>query len=188
MSFRTFKKIAAGFALAAAALASGTAQAGILKQYVLDLSGGIFSNDVFGSASNEVRTFSFGETARVIGLSWEVEVGADFPSLLSDLALAVTDGGTGGFVFTPGVNDVNAGSASYAGSSDLVAAAADFTTNVTGDLRFEFFEHFEDNTGADGLWRAGTITVTVEVPEPASLGLAAVALLGLAATARRRRV
>lgn len=187
MRFHTFKKFAAGFALAAAALASSTAQAGILKQYVLDLSGGIFSNDVLGSLSNEVRSHSFGEFAHVVGVSWDVEIGADFPSLLGDMAVAISDGAGTGFALNPSPGDVNSGSAAFAGSADLVANAADFFTNSNGDLSFEFFEYFKDNQGSDGVWRSGSITVTVEVPEPASLGLAAVALLGLAATARRRR-
>ena len=79
------------------------------------------------------------------------------------------------------------GVGSYVGSADLVALGSDFTVGSTGRLFLEFYERFDDFTGAtDGVWRSGSLTVTY-VPEPTSFALAGIALLGLGAASRRSR-
>jgi hypothetical protein len=67
-----------------------------------------------------------------------------------------------------------------------LANGAAFFLGATGRLHFQFFDRFDDYANAaDGMWDRGTLTVTY-VPEPASFGLAALGLFGLAAASRRR--
>jgi len=183
MSFNHVKKTAAAFAVAALALAASTAQA-----YELTLNvAGIESRGEFGDAGNETRFLDLFAGARVTGLSWNVSLFADTPSWLSEISVDFSDGGSAGASLSPGFGDDSSGAGSYTGSADLVALGADFRVGSTGRLFLEFFERFDDFTGAvDGVWRTGSLTVTY-VPEPTSFALAGIALLGLGAASRRAR-
>ena len=177
-------------ALAAAGLASGAAQAEIVE-ITVDLSG-ISSNGAFGDASNTVLSILAASNARVTGIGWETSLFAEFPSFLSEISLDISSAfyASNGLTLTPGFADGFAGAGSYSsnGLVDLVALGADFAIAGDGMLRLEFFDAVDDVVGgADGFWRQGTLTIQYDVPEPASLALAGLALAGAAGATRRRK-
>lgn len=171
------KKCAAGAMLAAAAV---TAQAGYTV--TIDVSG-ISSNDVLGSAANEVRSINAGAQAQLVGLSWDVDLFADSPSWLSEMSVSFNGGRLD---LSPGFADTNSGTGSYIDFSDLVALGLDFNLGNSGMLSLEFHDLFDDLPGADGVWRSGQIILHL-VPEPSTYGLAALGLLGLAMRRRQRQ-
>ena len=182
MNLNQLKRTAVGLAVASAALAAGSAQA---YQMTLNVAG-IESRGAFGDAGNETRFLDLFAGARVTGLAWNVSLFTNSTSWLSEISVDFNDGGAAGVSLSPGFGDDDSGAADYMGSADLVALGSDFTVGASGRLFLEFFESFNDFAGVDGVWRSGTLTVTY-VPEPASFGLAAIALLGLGAASRRRR-
>lgn len=183
MQFNQLKRTAVGLAVVTAALAAGSAQA---YEITLDVAG-IESRDGLGDAGNETRFLDLFAGARVTGLAWNVSLLAIGPfSWLSEISVDLNDGApvSLGVSLSPGIGDDFDGASDYIGSADLGVNA--FNVGASGRLFLEFFESFDDYAGVDGVWRSGTLTVTY-VPEPASFGLAAIALLGLGATSRRRR-
>jgi hypothetical protein len=174
----------AAAAIASAALAAGTAHAGAIT---IDVSGAMSVGEL-GDSGNEIRFVSLATGARVTGISWDVTLIADAPSWLSEMGIDISDNGGAGFQLFPGFGDDSSGSASYSGTFDLVAAGLDFTVGASAQLMLEFFEFLDDDTvSPDGMWaRGSTITVSY-VPEPASFGLAGLALLGAGLATRRRR-
>lgn len=187
MQWQSLTRPVLGLAVAAAALAGASAHA---AQVTLDVSG-IFSNAEFGDASNETRFVSLFTGWRVTGIAWDVTLSTNpdpnFTSWLSEISVDVDDGSGAGFQLSPGFGDNAPGTASYFDSFDLVANGLDFVVGASGSLRFEFFETFDDipNTW-DGVWERGSLTISF-VPEPASFGLAGLALLGAGLASRRRR-
>lgn len=183
MNLNQLKRMVAGLALAGAALAGGTANA---YEVTIDVSG-IESRDDLGAAGNETRFVDLFAHARIIGLAWNVSLETVTPSWLSEISVDLNDGGTAGVTLSPGFGDNVDGAASYSGSADLDALGIAFSVGTSGRLFMEFFETFDDFAGAaDGYWRSGSLTVTY-ASEPASLGLAAIALLGVAGANRRRK-
>ena len=187
MKWQFLNRPAIGLAAVAAAAAMATAPAHAAPaQVTLDVSG-IFSNDELGAAINELRSIGFAVGARITGIAWDVDLFADSPSWLSEISVDLSSDGGVGLSLSPGIGDNFSGTGSYFGAADLVALGLDFAIGASGQLKFEFFETFVDFPGDwDGLWERGTLTVTY-VPEPASFGLAALALLGAGAASRRRK-
>lgn len=187
MGLEALKRSAIGAAVAVAALAAAPAQAGIV---VVDVSL-IFSNDELGNPNNEVLSVAVGAWQNVVKVSWDVELYADSPSWLSELAVDISGVNGNGITLSPGVGVNNSGAQTFVGSFDLMANQLTFQADATGNLRMEFFELFDDFTNAppdnwDGIWRTGSITIET-IPEPATYGLMGVALLGAAFASRRRR-
>lgn len=184
MQWQSLTRSVLGLAVAAAALSGASAHA---AQVTLDVSG-IFSNSTLSDAGNETRQLSFISGTHITGVSWNVTLFADSPSWLSEIAVNVRTDNDEGFELTPGWADGNPGTASYSGSTNLFGSGDDFFIGASGLLKFEFFEHFDDYLGSwDGIWDSGSSITITYVPEPASFGLAGLALLGAGLASRRRR-
>lgn len=187
---RSIARTALAWLVAASATLAGTAQATpALMDYSINVAG-INSNDELGSPINELRFLNIGYGGRVIGLAWGVDLYADVPSWLSEIAVDISNDINQGLSLQPGFGTDSSGSGSFAsmGFIDLVALGADFGIGADGMLRFQFFETFSDFPGTwDGIWERGSLTVRV-VPEPSSLALIMLALVGTGALARRRRI
>ncbi|HRP63690.1 MAG TPA: PEP-CTERM sorting domain-containing protein [Phycisphaerales bacterium] len=173
-------------ALALGAFAQG-ANADLADTYVFDVSG-IFSNDGFGAAINEVFLINLGENAHIVGLDWDVTLFADSPSWRSEMIVTLSDStGLGGINLAPAAGVNSPGTGTYSGSADLVDLGLDFVLGADGLLRLEFWESFVDYAGDwDGIWESGTLTIHYKpIPAPGALALLGVA--GLAGIGRRRR-
>lgn len=152
---------------------------------------GISSWDGLGDPDNFLDFVSLGAgftDYHVIGIGWDVNLTAISPSWLSEIGVNFVEGGV--FLF-PGSGDGFPGSANYSsgGIVDLIGLSLDW--NQASDiLNLEFFEDFDDVADAiEGSWDSGTITIRVErsgaIPEPASIGIAALGVAGF--LVRRRR-
>lgn len=179
-----FKRSAIGTALIAASMMAGTAaHAGVVTFDVA----GISSNAGFGDASNETHFINLFEGARITAISWNVNLSTFSSSWLSEIGVDLSDGSANGFSLFAGIGEDASGSGSFSGSADLIALGTDFYVGSSGKVRLEFFEYLDDViSAADGRWDRGSLTVTY-VPEPSSFALAALALLGVGITTRRRK-
>lgn len=119
---------------------------------------------------------------------------------MSEIGLYFSDSAqSNGVYFTPGFEEPNPGTGSYADSADLIASGLAFEVGADGLLRLEFFEDFNDSSvSPDGIWNFGTITFDVtgdnvpvdpgtDIPEPATGMLMGAGLTLIGFTARRRR-
>ncbi|MDN3918855.1 PEP-CTERM sorting domain-containing protein [Roseateles violae] len=165
-------------------MAAGTAQADTVT---IDI-GGALSNAEFGDASNETRFVDLFSNVHITNVSWNVNLSTFGSSWLSEMGFDLSnDSGSGASLF-PGLGDDSAGSGSYSGSADLVSLGADFFLGADGRLNLQFFEYFDDLIGAaDGIWNRGSSLTVTYVPEPATFGLAAIALLGMGLSSRRKK-
>lgn len=183
-TFNRLKTLFAGLSL----LACTSVFAGTLT---VDVSG-IESHGYIGEPDNTVLTFDVGANSRITGFSFDVNVTAFSPSWLSEIGLMFTGSDQfDGVIFTPGVGEIFSGTGSYADFADLVALGLDFTVGADGILRLEFFEDWDDDFGADGVWNFGTITFeyeseTAAVPEPGSILLLGAGLAMMGYAGRRR--
>lgn len=181
MQFPQFKQGVAGVAVALAALSGGAAHAGVASMSFNV--NGADSIGALGDAANEIRTLFIGAGVRITDLSWNVTLSTQGSSWLSEMGLDFSSADGSGVSLFPGVLDDNPGSASYSDSASL--GSNSFNLGMDGVLTGRFFESFVDTVGqVEGQWR-GSFTVTY-IPEPASYALAALGLLGIAATRRRR--
>jgi len=184
-----------GYALFAAAAVAAAAPASA-AELIVDVAGAQ-SFAAFGAAGNTVRTFNIGANSRITGLAYSVNITAFSPSFLSEAVLAFTGSDTlgDGVFLTPGIDDDNPGTASYADAANLVDLDLDFAVGADGLLRLEWFEDFNDSAiSPDAIWNSGTITVTYEaldtpgaVPEPATWAMLIGGFGMVGGTLRRRR-
>lgn len=156
---------------------------------------GIFSNDGFGSPTNEVFNINVGSNSQITGIGWEVELSAVAPSFLSEIALMFGSSSNSFVQLRPGVGDNNSGNQAYSsgGITDLIGLGIDFSVLADGLLRLEFFETFDNvANAADGRWISGQVSVRYEtnanpVPEPATSGMMLAGLVVAGMVLRRRQ-
>lgn len=192
MFLRSLKSLLVGLSLLACSSAFAV-------PFVVNV-GGVESFGEVGDAGNTVFTLNVGAGSQITSVAYNINVTAYTPSWLSEIGLYFSDSTqSGGIYFTPGFEDPNSGTATYADSVDLVAQELDFTVGADGLLRLEFFEDFDDGSvSPDGIWNFGTITFNVtgdnvpgdpgtDIPEPATGMLMGAGLALMGFTARRRR-
>jgi hypothetical protein len=160
--------------------------------------GGVQSIGELGDPENQVYEINVGANATITSVSYTVNLTTIGFSYLSEFALAFTNGAfTDGVLLNPGIGDDGPGTGTYSELIDLVAEGLSFSVDADGILRLEFYEDFDDDAGADGIWNFGTITFNTDadvptvpgtdVPEPATGMLMGAGLALMGYTARRRR-
>jgi len=187
---------AAGSSTASNALSGfgGSSTAPIVGQQVNQLINvaGITSVAAAGGVGNTVLSFNVAAGSSIVGIGWDVNITANTPSWLSEMAVGFrnTDN-TGGVNLTVGVGADMPGTAAYSsgGVLDLIGLGLSFTANANGLVRVEFYESFNDpEVNPDGIWNSGSMTLqVVPVPEPATYGMMALGLLAVGTFVRRRK-
>ena len=173
----------------AAFAVTGVALAG---QQTVDLTG-ITSYDSPGEALNDLINIQVGAGSEVVGVSWDNVVGDGLggPSWGNEMTMGILDETTSqvALSFFPAEADATAGGvwgpASGGSATNLTDNGISFVS-VNGDVNLEFYEAYDDATGAaDAVYNSGTVTIYWnEVPAPGALAL--LGLAGIAGTRRRR--
>lgn len=179
----------------ATASAKGLTSAGILTIEDIGINiTGVNSVNGIGDPANTVLTTLLPANAHVIGIGWSTNQQAISPSWLEEMVMSFESTSAVEVFLTPGIGDDFSGTAAYTsgGVVDLVALGLDFLLDADGKLLMEFFEDFDDLAGTDGRYLADSvITVRYEydrvvaTPEPLTLALVGVALLGITSLRRR---
>ena len=187
--------------LLAAALAAAGAMPVHAQNIIIDLTGWQTDGE-FGDPANTSAFFTLPAGTIVTGFSYS---GLTFTSLgaswQSELVLSVNNfSGAPATIdefldWAPSVVDspglfgpVNGGWQGSTGVEGPFGAGAGFTLGGgLNNLWVTVYETFDD-TGIDAIISAGTLTIFITpIPEPATYGLMALGLLGVAVAARRRK-
>lgn len=149
---------------------------------------GVASYDEPGAAINRTFTFNVTPGALVDAISFNLSLATIGESWLTEASISFLNSNGDGVVLS-GLGEDAPGSGTYAGVESLVSLNLQFNVGADGLLIVEFYESFDDVTGAaDANWTAGGITLgnIGVVPEPATYGLMALGLLAVVGAARRR--
>jgi len=151
---------------------------------VINLSN-VESRDALRAPINIVQNVNLGANAQVIGIGWNVNIATIGGSWRNEAVIAFENTALSTGVFLTAGTDASSGNTTYSsgGIVDLVGINLDFAVDANGLLRLEFFESFDDVTGAADAILNGTLTVQY-IPTPGAL--AVLGLGGLVATRRRR--
>lgn len=156
-------------------------------------SAGVYSYSGMGSSENTTFDVASPLGSTLIGVSWNVTLEAFDPSWLSELALTISNSDGSAFVtIRPAAQDEAPGSGIYGGTIDLEFFGLDFQVQPGATLKFEFWEQFDDLPGqADGRWVRGSFDMlfreSAAVPEPGTIALAIIGMIGLTVQRVRRR-
>ena len=162
----------------------GSAPAGATATMTIDLSG-VNSWDAQFAAVNESMSVAIGANAHIVGIGWDVSLSSVGASWLSEAVMDFN----GALFLTVGNGDDFAGTASYSsgGIFDLAGTGLDFVLAGDGLLNIEFFESFDDVSGAiDGTFGAGSSIQVQYAVIPAPSAMALLGLGGIVAGRRRR--
>ena len=179
-------------------LASGTASEvapsspALAQSMMADLfinAAGVASFDGPGAAGNTVLTFNVTPGALVNAISYNLSLATVGASWLSEGTISFLNSNGDGVVLAAGFGVDESGVGTYADSVLLSDFGLSFNIGADGLLIVEFYESFDDVTGAaDANWTAGGITLgnIGVVPEPSTYGLMALGMLAVVGAARRK--
>jgi len=151
---------------------------------------GVASFDGPGAAGNTVLIFNVTPGALVDGISYNLSLATIGESWLSEATISFLNSNGDGVVLSAGFGVDNPGTGTYSDSVLLSILGLSFNVGADGLLIVEFYESFDDVTGAvDANWTAGGVTLANIglVPEPGTYGLMALGMLAVAGAARRRK-
>ncbi len=199
MAFGTAHAATGGAQVGAFTQASNTAaeiasvNPGLAQLQATDLfigAAGVPSFDGPGATGNTVLTFNVTPGALVDAISYNLSLATVGASWMSEATVSFLNSNGDGVVLNAAFGNDNPGTGTFSDSVLLSTFGLTFNIGADGLLIVEFYESFDDVTGAaDANWTAGGITLgnIGVVPEPGTYGMMALGMLAVVGAARRRR-